>query len=80
MSEGAPMRQRTLLALAIVSIAGSIWLGSIDREVHTASDLFTFGNMPALVIFAAVIFTTLLVATIGVIGTVKSIRGRMRPH
>ncbi|HVK39112.1 MAG TPA: hypothetical protein VNA88_11300 [Candidatus Kapabacteria bacterium] len=70
------MTQRLLLALAIVSIAASLWLGWIDYETRTIGDLFALQNIPALAIFAAIIFSMLVVTSLGLIGTVRAVRSR----
>lgn len=70
------MTTRFLLIISIISIAVSLWLGAIDGRVSSVGDLLTPGNLPALVIFAAITFTMLLVASLGVIGTLRVIRVR----
>lgn len=74
------MTTRIVALLAVLSIGVSIWLGAIDYETRSVGDLFALENIPALVIFAAITFTMLLIATLATVGTVRAIRARRGPH
>ena len=70
------MTSRRLGILLVLSIGFSIWFGALDSTVHTPGDLFTVGNAPALVIFAAIAFTILFVGSLGLSATWGAIRSK----